>query len=104
MKIIKYNINDFADILDLQDFYTRIGVINPKTNSSIVKSVLQIKMYGENVEQLKTFLLHNQKLQKGRNKRLSKKEYERRALWEWVVYSPVKVQDIPQDEIWVEET
>lgn len=99
MKIIKYNIEDLKDCLNLDDFYRRVGICDD--NGYLVKSVFDIEMNGECVKQLETYILNNKPLQPYKIRRLSKKEYERRAQWEFLGYIPVSKDDIPKDEIWL---
>lgn len=99
MKTIKYNIESLADCLNLDDFYRRTGVC---TNEGyLVKTIFDIKMNPDCIEKLKKYILGNKKIQPYKIRRLSKKEYEKRAEWEFLGYIPVADENVPEDEIWL---
>lgn len=107
MQIIKFKIEDMKDITTMADFMRKIGILFKEPGSEketlLITDVRQYSMNKKSAAILRDYLLSNQKLQKDRRlKNLSKQGYEMAVAMEWLNYSPVEKDEIPEDEIWLD--
>lgn len=99
-KIVKYNISDLSKITCMADFYKVTGISKLLESKEII-DVEQIHMNKENCEKLDDICKTNYKLRDKKFKHLSKTSWERAVAMDWLNYSPVCHEDMPNDEIWI---
>lgn len=97
MKIIKYDINDFSDIVSMYDFYERIGLYDSETNKWEIDKVSQVHMRRGNDFKLLDFISAN----KDSKKKMSQKLRKISDGMEWLMLCPVGNLIVPENEIWI---
>jgi len=96
MRVIKYNISDFAGIKNLDDFYKQLELYDDLVADKY--NVMDIYMEQENCEKLRDFMFNNFK------KRRYKEQYIKSSIaMHWVDLSPSSKLIVPKDEIWVDD-
>lgn len=98
MKIIKYDINDFKGIKNLDGFYKQLGLFDDLLAKKY--NVMDVYMERENCEMLKDFMVANFNNKKTR---LRPKYIASSVGMHWMNLSPSSILDVPKDEIWVDE-
>ncbi|MEI6296227.1 MAG: hypothetical protein WCO84_01095 [bacterium] len=99
MLVIKYNIEDFKDIISMGDFYKKLGMYD-MFEKKIVTNVSQMFMEKENCEKLLEFMKSNYKKNK-EIKHYHQKQAHNLCTMDWINYSPVSKDDISKDEFWI---
>ena len=101
IKVIKFNIDDMKNITSMLDFYKKLGICDKNGENWLINDIKNCKMNTAQCAKLLDFMLANHKLRKNSLRKEPKAVYEFHINLEWANYSPVSIDEIPEDEVWV---
>lgn len=100
MLTVRYKEKDIKDIMCMEDFYMAVGLIKFFKNGSVT-NVSQMSMNKYSCERILEIMKSNY-LKNDKINFLVEKRAHTACAMDWMNYSPVSRDEIPENEIWIE--
>ena len=100
IKVVKINEYMYKNIKNLVEFYENVGLFERNKGKQINVTKVHV---GLNTHQKLRELLFKNNYRKGKYRNYNKNSIETMVSWEMLYGSPVMSEEIPDDEIWLEE-